>query len=303
MTVHVLTIAGSDSSGGAGIQADLKTFTSLKAYGMSVITAVTSQNTMRVTDVVGISPWMVSKQLETVVADIQVHAFKTGMLYSSEIIAAVASSLTKLYPDGTKRPHLVIDPVMVSTSGHELIDPEGTQILISKLFGLATIVTPNLPEALILSGRKSKNQKITNIQDMEDCCREIARLGSKNILLKGGHLLMPNNMVTDLLYEADTDTFHRFIHPLETSNTHGTGCTLSAALTVQLAQGEPLVHAVESAIKYVERAMQHSFSIGNGSGPLNHFHNMVHQEEFNRPGDDPTRYNENGVSQHSLEQT
>ncbi|KNF05613.1 hypothetical protein PSTG_01422 [Puccinia striiformis f. sp. tritici PST-78] len=278
-STNVLTIAGSDSSGGAGIQADLKTFTSLEAYGMSVITAVTAQNTTGVTGVVGISPSMVSQQLESVLSDITVKAIKTGMLYSSEVIEAVSISLTKQYPDPTTQPHLVIDPVMVSTSGHELLQAEGVQNLIEKLFTKSIVVTPNLAEALILSGRKSRQESIGNVEDMQDCCREISQLGVKNVLLKGGHILFSDEMVTDLLYQAHTDSFHRFTHRrLDSPNTHGTGCTLSAALTVYLAKGFPLIEAVEASIRYVEGGIAHSFRIGKGSGPLNHFHNIVQRE-------------------------
>ncbi|OAV94212.1 phosphomethylpyrimidine kinase [Puccinia triticina 1-1 BBBD Race 1] len=274
-SINVLTIAGSDSSGGAGIQADLKTFTSLEAYGMSVITAVTAQNTVGVSGVVGICPSMVSQQLNSVLSDIPVMAIKTGMLHSPEIIDAIAASLSRFYPDPTNQPHLVIDPVMVSTSGHDLLQGGGLEMLIGNLFCRASLVTPNLPEALLLSGRKSRNQTIESIQDMQDCCREIAQLGARNVLLKGGHILMSNEMVTDLLYQADSNSFQRFTHQrLETPNTHGTGCTLSAALAVYLAKGFSLIDAVESAIKYVEGGMKHSFALGNGSGPLNHFHNI-----------------------------
>ncbi|KAA1072722.1 hypothetical protein PGTUg99_022486 [Puccinia graminis f. sp. tritici] len=275
-SINVLTIAGSDSSGGAGIQADLKTFTSLEAYGMSVITAVTAQNTTGVQAVIGMHPSIVTQQLESVVSDISVRAIKTGMLSSPEVIEAVALSLSKFYPDRTQQPDLVIDPVMVSTSGHELLGPGGAEILINKLLPKSSLVTPNLPEALILSGRKSRHQTVENVQDMESCCREIARLGAKNVLLKGGHILMSDDMVTDLLYQAETDTFKRFTHRrLETPNTHGTGCTLSAAITVYLGNGLSLVDAVEAGIRYVEAGIEHSFRLGKGSGPLNHFHNIT----------------------------
>ncbi|PLW22833.1 hypothetical protein PCASD_14572 [Puccinia coronata f. sp. avenae] len=275
-STNVLTIAGSDSSGGAGIQADLKTFTSLEAYGMSVITAVTAQNTTGVTSIVGMSPSMVSDQLESVISDIPVTAIKTGMLYSPEVIEAVANSLSNLYPDPTKQPPLVIDPVLVSSSGQELLQAGGPEMLIKKLLQKSCVVTPNLPEALILSGRKSRNQSIENVADMQHCCREIARLGATNVLLKGGHILTSNDTVTDMLYQAGTDTFTIFNHPrLEIPNTHGTGCTLSAALAVYLGKGFQTVDAVGAAIKYVEGGIQHSFQLGKGTGPLNHFHNII----------------------------
>ncbi|MBW0479600.1 hypothetical protein O181_019315 [Austropuccinia psidii MF-1] len=272
----VLTIAGSDSSGGAGIQADLKTFTTLKAYGMSVITAITSQNTMGVNGVEAVSPPMVSKQFEAVISDIPVSAIKTGMLYNAEIIKAVQASLSQLYPELSVRPHLVIDPVMVSSSGHDLLELDAINVLTSKLLGQATIITPNIPEAIILSGRRARHQTISSIEDMENCCIEISRLGAKNVLLKGGHLSTAEGMVVDILYVASDDTFHTFSHPrLQSNNTHGTGCTLSAALTVYLAKGLPLVEAVDASIKYVTGAIQTSLEIGNGSGPLNHFYNVI----------------------------
>ncbi|PLW06784.1 hypothetical protein PCANC_25351 [Puccinia coronata f. sp. avenae] len=274
---NVLTIAGSDSSGGAGIQADLKTFTSLEAYGMSVITAVTAQSTTGVTGVVGMSPSIVSQQMESVISDIPINAIKTGMLYGAEVIEAVETSLSKLYPDSTKQPPLVIDPVMVSTSGHDLLQAGGPEMLIRKLLSRCSVVTPNLPEALILSGRKSRQQRIENVADMQDCCREISRLGARNVLLKGGHILISSDMVTDMLYQDATDSFQTFNHPrLEMPNTHGTGCTLSAALAVYLGKGLTMIDAVDASIKYLEGSMQHGFQLGKGTArSLNHFHNII----------------------------
>jgi len=275
-STKVLTIAGSDSGGGAGIQADLKTFTSLGAYGTSVITAVTAQNTHGVSGCLGISPAMVSQQLETVLSDIAVGAMKTGMLHGPSVISAVAESLTRLFPAGTRQPALVVDPVMVSTSGHELLEPGGAQMLVQKLLPRATLVTPNLPEALLLSGRKERRLSIDSMPDILASCREIARLGPTNVLLKGGHFDADPHSLSDVLYLADSDTFHCFTHPrLNIPNTHGTGCTLSAAVTVYLGKGLPLVEAVEAAIKYVEGGIQHSFPVGSGIGPLNHFHNII----------------------------
>ncbi|EGG07345.1 uncharacterized protein MELLADRAFT_24931, partial [Melampsora larici-populina 98AG31] len=271
----LLTIAGSDSSGGAGIQADLKTFNSLQTYGLSVITAVTSQNTQGVTGVESISTSMVYKQIEAVGLDINIDAIKTGMLHSSEIIDAVHRGLMRLYPDSASRPILVIDPVMVSTSGHHLLQPDAVETLSKLLLPLATLVTPNVDEAIILSGWRNTNRKISTLEDMKACAKIIGKSGPRRVLITGGHFLPEDPMITDVLYESDIDAFQVFCHPIDTRNTHGTGCTLSAALTVYLAKGWTIAAAVDCAIKFVADAMAFSFVIGKGSGPLNHHHNII----------------------------
>ncbi|KAG0142235.1 hypothetical protein CROQUDRAFT_673654 [Cronartium quercuum f. sp. fusiforme G11] len=274
--LNLLTIAGSDSGGGAGIQADLKTFNSLEAYGLSVITAVTSQNTMGVTGVEPISASMVSKQLETVALDIEIDAIKTGMLHSSETIRAVHETLVRLYPGRNSTPILVIDPVMVSTSGHDLLEPTAVETLVNLLLPLATIVTPNVQEAILLAGWRETNQNISSLSDMKACARAITRSGTKSVLITGGHFLSGDPVITDVLYESDSDSFQTFCHPrIETRNTHGTGCTLSAALTAYLAQKFTVTAAITLAIRYVEGAMLSSFNVGKGSGPLNHHHNII----------------------------
>ncbi|CAH7666693.1 Phosphomethylpyrimidine kinase-domain-containing protein [Phakopsora pachyrhizi] len=280
-TTNVLTIAGSDSGGGAGIQADIKTFTSLEAYGLSVITAITSQNTIGVNGVEAVSASMVFRQLNTVASDIRIDAIKTGMLYSSEIIDNVSKALVELYPDEKSQPILVIDPVMVSTSGHELLQSQAVEDLKRKLFPRSTIVTPNLSEAAWLVGRRNEN--ISSIEDMMSCCRKIAKLGTKNVLLKGGHSTLSEDLITDILYQADIEKFHTFSHPkINSKNTHGTGCTLSAALAVYLSRRMPVFEAVNAAIEYVQGAISAELQVGKGSGPLNHFHNIL-QRPILRP--------------------
>lgn len=273
---NVLTIAGSDSSGGAGIQADLKTFNSLQTYGLSVVTAVTSQNTQGVTGVESISTSMVYKQIEAVGSDIDISAIKTGMLHSSEVINAVHGALSKLYSDPASRPILVIDPVMVSTSGHHLLQPDAVKTLSESLLPLATLVTPNVDEALILAGWQDADQKISTLDDMKACAQIIGKSGPQSVLITGGHFLPEDSTITDVLYTSDVDSFQVFSHPrIDTRNTHGTGCTLSAALTVYLARGWTIAAAVDSAIRFVADAMASSFVIGKGSGPLNHHHNII----------------------------
>lgn len=272
---NLLTIAGSDCSGGAGIQADLKTFTSLKCYGLSVITAITAQNTLGVDAVAATSHDLVAKQLEAVASDIQIDGIKTGMLCNSDVIESVAVILSQLYRNPETRPILVIDPVMVSTSGHNLLEPSAVEDLTHKLFPQATIVTPNIPEALLLTAGKTRQMKISSVRDMVTCCKEIIKLGARNVLLKGGHLSTSSNEITDVLCESHNSRCTVYTHPrINTTNTHGTGCTLSAALTVYLSHGIPMGQAVQNAIDYLIGAMRAPIAVGRGSGPLNHFFNI-----------------------------
>ncbi|KZT62625.1 hypothetical protein CALCODRAFT_505401 [Calocera cornea HHB12733] len=269
---RTLTIAGSDSGGGAGIQADLKTFTALGTYGLSVITALTSQNTLGVDGVASVEPEFVAQQLRAVVGDIGVDAIKIGMLHNHKVIASVASTLTALFgPRGSPGyPPIVLDPVMFSTSSHVLLDPPSLPALQSQLLPLVQLMTPNIPEAQKLASVDA----ITDVQGMKAAAREIARLGCAAVLVKGGHL--EGETVWDVLYERDGDgeggEFTVFEHPrVHTKNTHGTGCTQSSAIAAFLAKGKPSVReAIQLATDYVQAALLASFDIGHGSGPLNH---------------------------------
>ncbi|MFE8700215.1 bifunctional hydroxymethylpyrimidine kinase/phosphomethylpyrimidine kinase [Cytobacillus sp. FJAT-54145] len=255
-----LTIAGSDSSGGAGIQADLKTFSALKVYGMSVITAVTAQNTTGVRSIATIPTNIIQDQMEAVLEDIPVGAVKIGMLSSSHVIKTVVSTLVNV-----KATNIVLDPVMVSKSGHHLLEYEAVQTLKEDLIPIATIVTPNLPEAEAILGRK-----ILCEEDMKEACQQLNELGPKYVLLKGGHL---EGDPVDVLYDG-TEFHHFYQERILTKNTHGTGCTLSSAIAAHLAKGNSVVDSVHLAKEYITGAIQHSISIGQGHGPTHHFHQL-----------------------------
>lgn len=252
-----LTIAGSDSGGGAGIQADLKTFTALDVYGASVVTAITAQNTLAVTEILALPIALVRAQLDAVMTDIGARAAKTGMLASAELVEAVAHgvrqySITKL----------VVDPVMVAKSGDKLLQDDAISTIRHTLLPLALVVTPNLPEAEVLTGHA-----ITNEQEMRRAAEAIAGLGARHVVIKGGHLDGPD--LLDLLY--DGVSFLELRSPrIATNNTHGTGCTFAAAITAYLAKGEPVDMAVTLAKNYVTGAVQHSLTLGAGHGPLDH---------------------------------
>ena len=255
---RVLTIAGSDSGGGAGIQADLKTFTALGVYGMSAITSVTAQNTRSVSGVQDLPAQFVAQQIDVVVQDIGADAAKTGMLSSGAIIHAVAASIVRNHLE-----HLVVDPVMVAKSGDPLLQREARQVLIKELLPLAYVVTPNLPEVEALT-----NLKVCSLNDMTEAARAIHALGPRFVLIKGGHL--SGGEATDLLY--DGRAFHTFsAKRIDTPNTHGTGCTYSAAIAAFLAQGLSVFTSVERAKSYLTGAIRHSFPLGSGHGPLNHY--------------------------------
>lgn len=257
---NVLTIAGSDSSGGAGIQADLKTFSAHGVFGMSVITAVTAQNTQGVSAVQDILPEIILRQIEAVFEDIQVDAVKIGMASRIETIEAIAEGLKKYNPQ-----IVVLDPVMVSKSGYHLLDPSAKDALIERLIPLATLVTPNIPEAEAIAGIR-----IRNPQDMEIAARKIFSMGPRQVLIKGGHL---DDAAVDVLF--DGTRFKRFTaQRLQMKNTHGTGCTLSSAIASNLARGDGIALAVEKAKSYVTNAIAHGFSIGKGVGPVHHFYEL-----------------------------
>lgn len=258
---RVLTIAGSDSGGGAGIQADLKTFAARGVFGMSVLTALTAQNTLGVQGVFEIPPDFVGKQIDSVAQDIGVDAVKTGMLSSSPIVSIVAAKIREhhLTP-------LVVDPVMVAKGGDALLHEEARDALIRQLLPLATVVTPNLPEARVLCGFE-----ITNLDDMRRAAEIIYKLGPRNVVVKGGHLPDSSDAI-DLLYNGDT--FQEFRAPrMDTENTHGTGCTFASAIAAELAKGYAVVEAVGNAKDYLTRVLRASLDlhIGNGAhGPMNH---------------------------------
>lgn len=254
----VLTIAGSDSGGGAGIQADLKTFAAFGVFGTTAITAVTVQNTMGVHGVHLIPVNDIRAQIHAVASDLRPHACKTGMLGSANIVRTVAIAIRD-----TGIAHYVLDPVMVATSGDRLLDDGAERAIISDLVPLATIVTPNLDEAAILAGIR-----VGSVHEMESAARILAERGARAVLVKGGHL--EGDRVVDVLFDGTSvRTYER--PRIDTRHTHGTGCTLSAAITAELALGRDLHTAVESALDFVHRAISSAPNLGQGSGPLNHF--------------------------------
>ena len=257
---RLLTIAGSDSGGGAGIQADLKTFSALGCFGMTAITALTAQNTTGVSAIHGTPPDMLRAQIDAVLQDIGVDAVKIGMLHSPEIVHTVASAI-----DRHGLMHVVLDPVMVATSGAVLIDSPAIAALVSELFGRAVLVTPNLDEASLLVGRT-----LTSEADMQAAATELLAKGARAVLLKGGHLA--GDVVSDLLQVAGSAPHWMRASRIATANTHGTGCTLSSAIAAHLALGMSLIDAVEAARTYVRGALAAAASVktGQGSGPLNH---------------------------------
>lgn len=259
---HALTIAGSDSSGGAGIQADLKTFAALDVYGMSAITAVTAQNTCGVRVSQALDPSLVANQIDCVFEDIRVDAVKIGMAANAAIIRKIAAELRK----HTGVP-VVLDPVMVSTSGHALLDPQAVHTLSEELFPLADLITPNLPETAVLTG-----QDIRTIEDMHAAARQLIKQGVKAVVIKGGHL---DGDAVDVFF--DGQAFRHFTSPrTNTRNTHGTGCTFSSAIAASLAKGLALSAAVETAKTYISQAIAHAAPLGHGHGPVNHFYAFHH---------------------------
>ena len=253
-----LTIAGSDSGGGAGIQADLKTFSAHGVFGMSVITAVTAQNTTEVRAVQLIETDIITKQIEAIFDDIHVDVVKVGMLGSAEIVKIVADSLKRY-----SSPLIVVDPVMISKSGHHLLDEKAIGVLKTSLVPQASLVTPNLPEAETLTGIRIENKK-----DCYRACQMIYDMGCGAVLLKGGHF---SGSPDDLFYDGENFCWmkgERFY----TKNTHGTGCTLSSAIASNLAKGSTLKEAINQAKAYITEAIRHSFSLGKGHGPVHHFH-------------------------------
>lgn len=256
----VLTIAGSDSCGGAGIQADLKAFSANGVYGMSVITAVTAQNTQGVFAVEDISPRVIEKQIEAIFDDIEVDAVKIGMVSKIETIQVIARNLRKY-----RARNIVVDPVMISKSGFDLLAPEAKEALVRVLLPLADVTTPNIPEAQVITG-----MTITSLREMEKAAALIQQMGPRNVLVKGGHL---QEEAVDVLF--DGQTVKHFRSPrVPTRNTHGTGCTLSSAIAANLAKKLPVEEAVAVAKEYITTAIEHSLSIGKGVGPTHHFYTL-----------------------------
>jgi hydroxymethylpyrimidine/phosphomethylpyrimidine kinase len=256
---QVLTIAGSDSGGGAGIQADIKAMSASGVFAMSVITAITAQNTEEVTEVFDLPCSIIAAQIDAVFDDFDVAAVKTGMLSSASIVETVAKMLKP-----QEVANLVVDPVMISKSGHSLLKPDAIEAMKKQLFPLAILVTPNIHEAQQLSGIQ-----ITSLADARRAAKVIHGLGSKYVLIKGGHLLAER--ATDLLYDG------RFFNVfkgefIDTPHTHGTGCTYASAIAAQLARGKTITDAVAAAKTYVTEAIRHSLAIGHGAGPTNHFY-------------------------------
>ena len=256
-----LTIAGSDSSGGAGIQADLKTFQALGVFGMSAITAVTVQNTQKVYAIQEVDPQIVHDQITCLFDDTPVHAVKIGMVSSIALIEAIARALAKV-----KAAPVVLDPVMISKSGYALLKNDARQALVRNLFPLAEVVTPNIHEAQALIG-----EQIETVAQMEAAARRITALGAGNVVVKGGHL--GGNQATDVVY--DGRQFRRLSDErVPTANTHGTGCTFSSAIAAYLAKGRDFFEAVTLAKTYISGAIANSLAIGKGHGPTHHFYDL-----------------------------
>ena len=252
-----LTIAGSDSSGGAGIQADLKTFAAHGVFGLSAITAITAQNTLGVLRAEAIAPALVAAQIDAVAADLPIHATKIGMLANAAIIESVAAAI-----DRHRLPHVVLDPVMIAKSGAALLDPDAVHALRTRLLPLAAVVTPNAPEAAALTGHP-----VTSLDDLRRAAAVLVERGARAAFVKGGHLGGP---AVDVFWDGATLT-ELTADRIDSRHTHGTGCTLSSAIAAHLALGEDLVSAVRAAKAYVTRAIAEAPGLGHGHGPLQHF--------------------------------
>jgi len=254
----VLTVAGSDSGGGAGIQADLLTFAAHGVHGTSAITAVTAQNSVAVLDWVALDPRMVVAQMEAVASDMPVAAAKTGMLATAAIVSAVAAAIERL-----RLPLVVVDPVMVAKSGDRLLDRDAETSYRERLLPLATVVTPNLPEAEALLGRP-----VRTLAEMREAARALRAMGPRAVVVKGGHV---EGDAVDVFW--DGERMEDLSAPrIATKNTHGTGCTYSAAIAARLALGDPLLDAVRGAKAYLTEAIRRSYSVGRGHGPVDHLH-------------------------------
>ncbi|MDC0618961.1 bifunctional hydroxymethylpyrimidine kinase/phosphomethylpyrimidine kinase [Pelagibacteraceae bacterium] len=263
----VLIIAGSDSSGGAGIQADIKTVTSLGCYAMTAITAVTAQNTTGVNSIIGINPKEISNQIEFTSKDIRPDAIKIGMLHSKKVITAVMSSLKKININ-----KIVLDPVMVAKGGAKLINNLAIEDIKNKLIKKIFLITPNIPEAELLT-----KTKISSIDDMVIAGKLLVKLGAKNVLIKGGHL--NSNQMNDILLNKKIIKVFKSTK-YRSTNTHGTGCTLSSAITANLSCGKDLIKSCELGIKYVNEAIKSNLKLGKGNGPINHLNSITLNKKF-----------------------
>ncbi len=256
----VLSIAGSDCSGGAGIQADLKTFSAHGVFGMSVIVSVVAENTSRVINIQDVTPDMIKSQIDAVYEDIGTDAVKIGMLSTPDCMKAVSGKLQEYQPK-----NVVIDPVMYAKNGCPLMNPKSVSTLIESILHHADILTPNIPEA-----QKISESKIKNIEDMEKAARVIQGMGCKSVLIKGGQYI---DDAVDVLYDGNK-FYHYKTQRINTKNTHGTGCTLSSAIASNLALGFQINEAVRRAKNYITMAIEHSLEIGKGNGPTNHFYQL-----------------------------
>lgn len=254
----VMTIAGSDSGGGAGIQADLKTFQELGVFGTSAITALTAQNTKGVTGIFPVSEEFVAEQMEAVFTDFKIRVVKTGMLFSPEIIATVANVLIN------KKIDLIIDPVMIAKGGASLLQPTAIKAMITYLLPLATVITPNIPEAEVISGIKINSEASVN-----EAARKILAMGTQVVVIKGGHL--EGVLAEDRVYFKDGTRFLLSAPRIKTKQTHGTGCTFSASLTAFMGQGMDLKEAIIEAKHFIQLAIENPLNLGSGHGPTNHF--------------------------------
>ncbi|KAG0242122.1 hypothetical protein BGX31_000589 [Mortierella sp. GBA43] len=335
LTLRLVTLSGAavysnleQNNSGAGIQADLKTFTSMETFGTSVITSITSQNTLTVDGIHPIPAAFVAQQLEAVLSDIGTHAIKTGMLCNAEIISAVAKTLSKFYPDTRPIPNLVADPVMIAATGVALLDTSAIDVLIQEFLPICHILTPNVPEAeYILSKASAKlpnpsfSGKIDSLEQMRLAAQDLARLGPSIVLLKGGHLplykkngqALPQELLqsvledpsievkedlvlVDLVWDSSTGVFTELRKDyLRTNSTHGTGCTLSAAIAANLAHGLGVMDAIIKGGDYVQSAMRDGLTVGQGKGCLNHFHHVV-----SRSIERPTRFNPHPLTSYLL---
>ena len=264
---NILIIAGSDSSGGAGIQADIKTVTSLGCYAMTAITAVTSQNTTGVKSIISINPKEISNQIEFSAKDIKPDAIKIGMLHSKHVILAVIKSLKNI-----KTKKIILDPVMVAKGGTKLINDTAIIHIKNRLMRKTLLITPNIPEAEILT-----RTKINSVDEMIKAGKILINLGAKNVLIKGGHL-NSKKMHDVLLSRKKIKVFNNRKH--NTKNTHGTGCTLSSAITTHLSCGKDLIKSCELGIKYVNQAIKSNLNLGKGNGPINHLNSISLKKKF-----------------------
>ena len=267
MTTIALTIAGSDSGGGAGIQADLKTFQELGTFGTSVLTAITAQNTNGVHGVQAVDTDIIDGQLEAVMTDLRPKAAKTGMIFSPEIIALISERLKQYGPI-----QLVVDPVMIAKGGASLLQEEAIEALRTKLIPLATVITPNIPEAEVLA-----EMTIRNEDDLREAANRILQLGAEHVIVKGGHSSDPQ-FSEDYIVSKNGSHFRLCSPRIDTEDTHGTGCTFSAAIAANLAKGMSVEEAITEAKVFIQSAIQYGLHIGSGHGPTNHAAYRIHSE-------------------------